>query len=373
MNQKTYRFLHYMWMLLCLIAVLRVDAAIEPDIVKWKAILASSANTNLFDVIGTSIPSWPSVHSPEYINKLSRTERKEQADYIEISHRIIHDAKFVIEQIPNRARSENWLRLAAILRLRDSVLVNHGYENHVLADALSRAGFLFLCKELGREHGVSPEFESLLSRLPYEIAIVVWINLATEELGLPREKFKAIEANQSLEARLHALWDLLSRGDNFAFPRNFRNMWTDNLVKQRDLSMLFYRYIYTDFMLKELKLATLYKKETSNFSLSDGKEKIDKIIPPPPSDRVSVMVSGGSPRVIMGGNATSDDKAKLSLGERFLGGQISSIQVADLIQMIKSGDIDKLLAFYRMDVLPVKTSSNTSEPNSGLKRQAPNR
>jgi hypothetical protein len=346
MNRPKTLLLLFWGMLLHIITNAPVAATTVTDLGGWRDIMNSTATTNVFDAINDSTPIWPAVHSPECLVGMEDAKRQEQAEYHAMAHRIIHDASLIIDQIPTCSASDNQRRLDAVLSLRDNMLVNPGYANQVLADGLTRVGVAFLCQELGSERQISFQFEKALSRLTYNIDLVQWENLAKEELGWSSEKLKEVESAPSLEAGLHKLWDLLSNDDDFVFPRNIRHMWCDDLLKQRDLSLLLHRYINSGLMLKQLSLAVQYKKKTVDFSLTDDEGKIGKVIvfpTLPPDHKIFLKVIDGKPQVVIEKVAVSVDKTQLSVGERFIGGQVSSYSIAHFLHAIKVGDIDKLL------------------------------
>lgn len=327
-----------------------IALAIGQELDQWKAIMNSKDKGIVFNALDASIPAWPRVHSSEFSSRMKDTARQEQTAFLSIAHDIVHDAKAFLDETPCPASVENWKMLDSALGLRDSLLQNPGYVNLVLADGLHRLGFVFLCKELDSEKQVSPEFEKALSRLmAYKVNIDQWVGVTKEELDWSDEKLKEVESNPHPEVAFHKLWDLLTDGDNFAFPKNMGNLYTDDLLNRRDLSMLLYRYIYTDIAIKNLSLAVLYKKQTVDFSLTDGREKIEKALASSrDGKRISIVAPEGVPRVVM--TKIPVEKTNLSIGERFLNTRVSAADVATLLQMIHSGGTDKFMPFYRGEI-----------------------
>ena len=341
------------------IVVAPIASAIGPELGKWTAIVNSRDKGTVFDTIDASTPAWPTIHSAEYISGMKDAERQEQVEFHSIAHAIIQDAKVLLDKKPRQSTAENWRSLESALRLRDSMLRNTGYANLVLADGLNRLGLVFLCKELGSEEQLSPEFDGALSHLiTYRVNIDQWASVTREELGWTDEKLKEVEGNPNPGVGLHKLWDRLTDGDNFACPKNMDHLCSDGLLKQRDLSMLLYRYIYSDIAMKRLSLAVQYKKQTADFSLNDGSGKIAKVLPSSgEGKKMSVVATGGVPRVVM--TKLPVEKTNLSVGERFLNARSSADDVATLLHMIESGDIDKFMPLYREDILP---SPKTGRP-----------
>lgn len=168
-------------------------------------------------------------------------------------------------------------------------------------------------------------------------------------MGWSDDKLKEVENNPNPEAALHKLWDLLSNGDNFAFPENMVNLCTYDLLNRRDLSMLFYRYINTDIATKNLSLAVQYKKQTVDFSLNDGREKIEKVLMTSGvGKRISIVATGGAPCVVI--KKLPDDKSNLSAGERFMNSRSSPDDVATMLRMIQSGGAEKFMSFNRDEI-----------------------
>jgi hypothetical protein len=314
---------------------------------KWAEIMSSKEKKSVFEAIDAATPVWPKVYSLEKIKSMKDADRQEQEEYHSIASSIIHDAKGMIEGKSGRSSNESWRKLESALTLRDRMLANAGYVNLVLADGINRAAFVYLCKELGSEGPVSPEFEkSLFHLLAYSVNIDQLAAITRDELAWNREKLEDIVGSPVAEIGLHKLWDRLSDGDRFEFPKNIGHMSTDDLLQHRDISMLLYRYIYSDIMMKRLSLAVRYKKQTAVFSLTDGRGQIENVLPElREGARLSIVVTGGVSQVIT--TEVPVDKASLSVGERFISGRSSSDDVVALLKMIKSGAIDNFLPLYR--------------------------
>lgn len=320
---------------------------------KWQALMGKKGVLAVFDAIDESSLAWPKVHSAEFVADLKGNVRQEQESFLSLAPRILDDAAVFAKDIPQRDPKQSAQRLDAILRVRDDMLTNPGYANLVVADALTRVGYVFLCKELGIDQKVSPDFEKSLSRLlAYRMPLTDWITLAREELKWDREKCLEIETEQNKEYGFHKLWKLLSKGDDFDFPRNLAKSGSYDLLKKRDLSLLMHRYVHTDIMLKTLSLAVQYKKQTDRFSLEDGDDKIAKVIPAPVETSISVITKSGVKK-----ENVPMDKTALSVGERILDLQLSYPHVARLLRSIKSGDIDKQLCFQLQDLVPPENKS----------------
>ena len=354
--------------LLYLIVIITIVPASGSDLDKWKVIIDNGSKGTVFDKVDASTPPWPAVHSAEYISALKDANRQEQAEFLSIAHAILHDAKIFLNEKANHSPAENWRTIESVLSLRDSILSHTGYANFVLAESLNRVGFVFLCQDLRSEKQVSPEFEKSLSHLmKYQVSDDQWVAITMEELGWAREKFKEIVDNP--EVGLNKLWDLISNNDNFVFPKNIIHVCSDDLLKQRDLSILLYRYIHSDLVIKRLSLAAQYKKQTPDFSLDDRSEKIAKVLPGSgDGEKMSLVVTGGVPRVVF--TKPPLDKTNLSMGERFVNMRSSPDDVATLLQVIKSGQTDKFLLFYREDILlPPKTRKPQKRAADGLHLQ----
>lgn len=351
MNHKATRLFTFLATFLFLDVMAPIALAIGPELGQWKAIMNGRDKGIVFDALNASTPAWPKVHSSEFSGRLKDTDRQEQAEFLSMAHDIVHDAKAFLDETPGHTSVENWRRLDSALRLRDSMLHNPGYVNMVLADGLNRLSFVSLCKELGAEKQVSPELEKALSRLmTYKVTLDQWVNVTKEEMELSDEKLKEVADAPDVEAGLNKLWDLLTDRDNFMCPANLLNFCTDDLLRKRDISMLLNRYIHTDFEIKTLSLAVQYKKQATNFSLDDGGEKIEKVLPSlKEGDKISIVATGGAPRVVM--TKLPVNKTNLSVGERFLNTRSSAYEVANLLHMIKSGGIGKFMPFYRADIL----------------------
>lgn len=363
MNQKPNKCFLLLGAVVSLFVVVPIPSAPGAELGKWTTIMESRNNTNVFDAIDDSTPAWPKVHSPEYIAGLKESDRQVQIEFLTMSSRIVRDAKRFVNELPNRNSAENQRRLDTALKLRDNMLASGGYANLVIADGMNHICIVILCKRLGTEGQVSPEFERALSRLlTYRVNPDKWVVLAREEMGWPAEKFKEVEGAPREEIGFQKLWELFSNGDDFMFPHNKDSLargFTDDLLKRRNLSALLYRYIYGDIMMKKLSLAAQYKKETRNFSLTDGAGKISKVLQLPDTDehRVAVVTTGGVSSVVVTKITVPVDRTSLSVGEQFLGRQLSSYDVADLLNQIKSGDIDKFMVLYLSDILPKRADS----------------
>jgi len=332
------------------IIVVPIVLAAGTELDRWHPVMNSTNKSMVFDALDASIPAWPKVHSAEFIAGMEKDTQKDQIEFHSIGHNIIHDAKTLLEDMPQHSPTENWRRLNAALTLRDSMLQNVGYANLVLADGLNRLVFVFLCKELGSEKQVSPEYEKALSHLmTYDVNMDQWQSVIKDELGWPDKKFKDVVDNHNPEVGLRKLWNLLTDGDNFAIPKNIAHLCTDDLLKQRDLSMLLYRYIYIDSATKSLFLAVQYKKQAETFTLDDRGDKIANVLSVSrDGHRISLVKTGEVHQVVV--TPVSFDKTQLRVGERFLNQRITADDVATLLQQIKSGRIEKFMPYYLSDV-----------------------
>lgn len=330
------------------------------DAAKWKAAVSSTNAAALFDGIGGLLPTWPSVHSSEQSGATGN--RDVDVQYTEVAHGVIRGAKEYLDAAPGSGPAKNRARFQSALNLREKAGRGGGYVNLVLADAMTRAGFVYLCREFGSGQPLGPEFDRSLSALKsHEVSYNQWVQVAAAELGWSPEVQRQYANAPSDEAGLHKLWDALTNGDDVRFPKSLGNLCSDDLLVRRDLSMLLYRYINMDVALKRLSLAAEYRQRATEFSLQDNREKVAAVLNlQRTGEKLSVVVANGAAKLVS--RNVSPDKTKLSIGERFLNQPVSPEDVAGFLHDVESGRVYKFMPFYRSEVVPARRTHSPSHP-----------
>jgi len=308
----------------------------------WESLLKQKGENLVFDVYGTSGPQWPK--NPE------RTADQENIRQI-LARAVIHDARKLVHSLATSSEKKVWSRIDACLRIRDDVLRDDSYVDLVLADALTRAAAVALCKRLGSEDHTSQAFQESLARLPVDgFFIAKWIALARSEFGFSADAFADVDQAETEEEAFKLFWDAISSNEDIGLPSNMVKSGSLDLLKAPNLPLLFHRIIRTDIIVKTLAVASKYKSQASEFSLNDSEEKIARVIPAPISQtRYSIRVNSVQKKY------TPLDSNKYTIGERVLGLQVSYPEVARLLQAIGSKNIEKQLFYDVSDVLPSQT------------------
>lgn len=311
---------------------------------RWRAILDAGVDDPLvFDVYDEATMPWPrlSVSSPEG----RATSEADLARALVV--RAIRDTRRLVEQAPGLEPERLWKRLEAGLRLRAVLLADAHYLDLLLADALSRGMTISLCSLLSRPGGdiVAQAHAFSVKLQQWAVSLETWAAIAERDFGLSADSLRAIRSVPKEEDSFWMLWRLLSHDDESAFPKGVEASGSLDLVGSPNLALLLHRYIQTDLLLKTISLAFKYRREAKGSSLSDPEEAIARVIPPPmPTTRYTLKKEGVEKQRL------ALDPRQYALGERFLGIQVSSPEVARLFQSVLAGDLRKQLFFDLSDL-----------------------
>lgn len=320
-------------------------AELSPSLVAWENLLNAKGTNLIFDEYAETELPWPA--EPQLSPGVKPSAEVEQLQSLVSA--AIRDMRTLVRESPATPPEKRRARLDAAIRLRDNVLQDGRYSDLVLADALTRGIAVALCKQLDADEGRSNLDQSLGRLTAYQVGLEKWLSVARDEFGISKESLDQVRTADGEKEQFRSLWRVLSGGDDFLSPRNVQDEGSLDLMRSPNLALLLHRYIQTDVLLKTLSLAVQYKSRVQDFSLNDSEEKIAAVIPAPtPTVKYSLKKDGVQKVPV------ALDPTKYSLGERFLGLQVSFPEVARLLRATQSGDVDKQMFFDVADVVPSK-------------------
>jgi len=309
------------------------------NMTQWASLISGKDKALVFDVYGTSGPRWPT-------NRLSVSDKKMERDTL--APLIIRDARRFVHDSNSTSDQQLWLRIDACLRIRDEALLGTGYVDFVMADALTRAATIVLCKQLGCRASSSQTFQQSLVRLQKSgLGIEKLCVIAKNEFGFADNAFVEVHRAATDRDAFILFKKIIHPDGDFVFPSNIEKFGSLDLLKSPDLMMLLQRSIRTDILLKTLIVASNYKSKTKDFSLDDSEEKIATVLPSYVDSSVSIMLKDSVKTTYI-----PLDPSKFTIGERLLGLQVSSSEVARLLKSIASKKIEKQLFCEFSDMLP---------------------
>jgi hypothetical protein len=307
----------------------------------------------MLDIVSQSTPEWPIVYSAEFAGKLEGDAREVQTNFYSIAPMLLQDLQRFANETGIVNSAENWHRFNSCLMLRDKMVVNPGYVNIILADAMNRAAVIFLCKELGSGRSANPDFDGAVSKVVgFRIEADKWMRISIDEFGWKRVELEQMGDDKNLVRFLKGFWNRLTNDDTFEFPKNISHLCSSDLLSKRDLSMVVYRYIYTDVLAQRLFLGLKYVKNTKDVALTGGEDKIESALPElRHGNRIAIEVHAGVPKVVTTKVETTIDTDHLSIGEAFLEHRSTSDDLESFLVMVKSGAIVNLLPYYPSNAL----------------------
>jgi hypothetical protein len=318
-----------------------VGSAEQPssNMTQWTSLISRKDKALVFDVYGTSGPRWPT-------NTLIGSDKKMVRDTL--APLIIRDARRFVHDSNSTSDQKLWLRIDACLHIRDEALLGTGYVDFVMADALTRAVTIVLCKQLGNRASSSRTFQESLARLQKSgLGIEKWCVIAQNEFGFADNAFVEVHSASTDREAFILFKKIVHPDGDFVFPSNIEKFGSLDLLKSPDLMMLLQRSIRTDILLKTLVVASNYKSKTKDFSLDDSEEKIATLLPRYVDSSETIMLKDGVKTTHI-----PLDPSKFTIGERLLGLQVSSSEVARLLKSIASKKIEKQLFCEFSDMLP---------------------
>ncbi|NOX75901.1 MAG: hypothetical protein GXP17_04660 [Gammaproteobacteria bacterium] len=345
LKMKVYNIFMLMFLCLCSGFVCAKPQSIAED--QWaywdKSIGADDLSVLLFNIKKNIKYKWPAVHSESFSIKLSLDQQKFQKEFRLLSIALMQQIEDYVEFSEREKSDVFYDKLNSMIKLRDLVSKYPSYINWVLADSINRFIYLNLRQRVAFHDMEIEASRKTLAKLDnYKLdisAIQMIVELELDqvldkeiehgvdsfrkglqaEMGMSQDMVNLYIENIGKDVTVfRAIWDYLAPpGSSMMIPNNLLEATTLSLLAKRELSLLLWRMVYTDYYIRTaLPLLVKYKEKEKKFSINDDYQKI---------------------RLTLG----KDMGKYKSLGAKLIGQRNASGTVLNMLQLIKRGGTEQ--------------------------------
>lgn len=262
--------------------VIAEEAISTTQLEYWSRLIGEGAPIDalLAEIQAGADQQWPRVVSSRYASPMEGKNRARHETFRELAQQLVRRLESFETALRTVNDEEFNARMMQLLKLRDHLEERESYVNWVLADTITRIGFVNVAKRLVKNGALVSTVTALVEPLGrWPLDLNGFIGIADAEVGRPLNTRGQAATNVQQQLVLAAaLMTELVPGSVGFFPgaiATIGKLGTYDLLADRYLELLLFRSVMTDLYVHgALPRAVRYGQLVPVVSLDDGYEKV---------------------------------------------------------------------------------------------------